>query len=157
MCFVSILNYFHTYRECTGYLHLMDTMLSFHVKISDLKNCFWRLQNATDVFPHIALRVLWLDAIHVFSLHSQKKGFFNGSSEWPKVLPGTFCYLNQGKGSPNYARLWRTIKGSSFSCEEPLKVLHLFTCKEPLKVLHLFTREEPLKVLHRWRDVLKNH
>ena len=38
-------------------------------------------------------------------LHSQKKGFFNGSSEWPKVLPGPFCYLNQAKGSPNYTQL----------------------------------------------------
>ena len=76
-----------------------------------------------------------------------KKGFFNGSSEWPKVLPGTFCYLNQGK-SPNYTQLWRTIKGSSFSCEEPLKVLHLFTPKEPLKVLHLFTGEETC-----WRTI----
>ena len=53
------------------------------------------------------------------NLHSQKKRFLNGSSEWSTVLPGTFCYLNQAKGSPNYIQLWRTIKGSSFSCEEP--------------------------------------
>ena len=39
------------------------------------------------------------------ALHSQKKGFFNGSSKWPKVLPGTFCYLNQAKRSPNYTQL----------------------------------------------------
>ena len=37
-----------------------------------------------------------------------EKRFFNGSSEWSKVLPRTFCYLNQGKGS-------QTI----LSCEEP--------------------------------------
>ena len=51
--------------------------------------------------------------------YTQKKRFFNGSSEWSKVLSGTFCYLNQAKGSPNYTQLWRTIKGSSFSFEEP--------------------------------------
>ena len=50
---------------------------------------------------------------------SQKKGLFNGSSEWSKVLPGPFCYLNQGKGSPNYTQLRRTIRNSSSSCEEP--------------------------------------
>ena len=48
-----------------------------------------------------------------------EKRFLNGSPEWSTVLPGTFCYLNQAKGSPNYTQLWRTIKGSSFSCEEP--------------------------------------
>ena len=84
-------------------------------------------------------------------LHSQKKGSFNGSSEWSKVLLRTFCYLNQTKESPNYTQLWRIIKGASFFYEEPLKVLHLFTPKEHLKVLHLFTREEPLKGLHRGR------
>ena len=36
---------------------------------------------------------------------SEKKRLFNGSSEWSKVLPGTFCYLNQAKGSPNYTQL----------------------------------------------------
>ena len=54
-----------------------------------------------------------------FTIHSQKKRFFNGSSEWSKVLPGTFYYLNQAKTSPNYTQLWRTKKGASFSCEEP--------------------------------------
>ena len=48
--------------------------------------------------------------------------------------------------------MWRAIKGSSFSCEEPKNVLHPFTREEPLKVLHLFTREEPLEALHGWRD-----
>ena len=43
------------------------------------------------------------DYFSVYTL--RKKGFFNGSSEWPKVLPGTFCYLNQGKRSPNYTQL----------------------------------------------------
>ena len=46
-----------------------------------------------------------LNTKSTLSVHSQKKGFFNGSSKWPKVLPGTFCYLNQAKGSQNYTQL----------------------------------------------------
>ena len=38
----------------------------------------------------------------------RKKEFFNGSLELSKVRPGTFCYLNQTKGSSKYTRLWRT-------------------------------------------------
>ena len=34
----------------------------------------------------------------------RKKRLFNGSSEWSKVLPGTFCDLNQAKGSSIYTQ-----------------------------------------------------
>ena len=53
------------------------------------------------IFPYITI----LSYERLVGVHSQKKGFFNGSSKWPKVLPGTFCYLNQAKGSPNYTQL----------------------------------------------------
>ena len=51
--------------------------------------------------------------------YTLKKGFFNGSSEWSKIQPGTFYYLSQAKGSPNYTQLGRALKCSLFSCEEP--------------------------------------
>ena len=78
----------------------------------------------------------------------RKKGFFNGSSVWSKGQPDPFCYLNQAKGSPKYTQLWRTLNGSSFSCEKPLKVRHaltkntwwFFTIKDPtLSILGFWT------------------
>ena len=37
-CCISILNYFLTRMECAGFLQLLDTILSFHIKKSDRKN-----------------------------------------------------------------------------------------------------------------------
>ena len=70
---------------------------------------------AAGATPTLVLQVSFLPRdcrCHSYSTLS-KKTFFNGSSEWSKVPPGTFCYLNQAKESPDYTQLWRTIKGSS--------------------------------------------
>ena len=84
----------------------------------------------------------------------QKKGFFNGSSEGSMRLHESFCCLNQAKGSPNYTQLWRAIKGSSFSCEEPFfsesvcgsifykKNLYLLFTPVIIKIMILYTHSQ---------------
>ena len=87
----------------------------------DTINCLTEFKNSVGLFEPMFYYLIFVSNAMI---HSQKKGFFNSSSEGSKILPRTFCNLKQAKESPNYTQLWRTIKGSSFSCEEPVKILH---------------------------------